>query len=414
MGSALETLCGQAYGAKQYHMLGIYMQRAMIVLMLVSVPVAALWGCTEQIFTIFKQDPTISKHAGTYARWLVPSILPFGLLQCQLRFLQTQSNVLPLMISTAIASLVHVIACWTSIFIFELGNKGVALSIAISYWINVLILVIYIKSPACRKTWTGFSKEALENLLGFLELGIPSALMVCTRVSNELGTGRPYAACLAVRIVMFLAVTEGLLVSIVAVALRGIWGYMYTSEEKVVRYLASVMPVLAISNFMDGMQAVFSAHALQFLSTLAPQAYIAHQPNNIITHTHIYSHRTTKASLSFSFLFIFFLTHTLMNLLGTKTTIATSLFALILSLSIILFYLDKTTNSWTAFYKLLLPVLGVFSVATFLVVAARATMVTWITVLVLLAFAGNRRRVLVQQGRKITADVAMFFIKGCA
>ncbi|KAI9174554.1 hypothetical protein LWI28_019158 [Acer negundo] len=310
MGSALETLCGQAYGAKQYHMLGIYMQRAMIVLTLVSFPVAGLWGCTEQIFTIFKQDPKISLHAGTYARWLIPSILPFGLLQCQLRFLQTQSNVLPLMISTAIASLVHVIACWTSIFRFEIGNKGVALSIAISYWINVLILAIYIKlSPACGKTWTGFSKEALENLLGFLELGIPSALMVCseqwsyeflvfmsgllpnpkletsmmsislntstmvfrvpfgfgsavsTRVSNELGTGRPYAARHAVRIVIFLAVTEGLLVSIVAVALRGIWGYMYTNEEEVVRYLASIMPVLAISNFMDGMQAVFSGTA---------------------------------------------------------------------------------------------------------------------------------------------------------
>lgn len=32
MASALETLCGQAYGAKQYHMLGIYLQRSWIIL----------------------------------------------------------------------------------------------------------------------------------------------------------------------------------------------------------------------------------------------------------------------------------------------------------------------------------------------------------------------------------------------
>lgn len=32
MASALETLCGQAYGAKQYHMLGIYLQRSWLVL----------------------------------------------------------------------------------------------------------------------------------------------------------------------------------------------------------------------------------------------------------------------------------------------------------------------------------------------------------------------------------------------
>lgn len=36
MASALETLCGQAYGAKQYHMLGIYMQRSWIVLFICS------------------------------------------------------------------------------------------------------------------------------------------------------------------------------------------------------------------------------------------------------------------------------------------------------------------------------------------------------------------------------------------
>ena len=46
-----------------------------------------------------------------------------------------------------------------------------------------------------------------------------------------------------------------------------------------------------------------------------------------------------------------------------------------------------------------------------IVIMARATMVAWITVLVLLAFAGKRRRVLVQEGRKITADVAGHLVK---
>ncbi|KAG5617055.1 hypothetical protein H5410_016879 [Solanum commersonii] len=33
MGSALETLCGQAFGAGQIHMLGIYTQRSMVILL---------------------------------------------------------------------------------------------------------------------------------------------------------------------------------------------------------------------------------------------------------------------------------------------------------------------------------------------------------------------------------------------
>ncbi|XP_052487465.1 protein DETOXIFICATION 27-like isoform X1 [Gossypium raimondii] len=38
MASALETLCGQAFGAKQYHMFGLYMQRSWIVLLLCCYP----------------------------------------------------------------------------------------------------------------------------------------------------------------------------------------------------------------------------------------------------------------------------------------------------------------------------------------------------------------------------------------
>lgn len=179
MGSAVETFCGQAFGANQYRMLGVHMLRAMLVLSLSSIPIAVLWAYTGKIFTTLHQDPEISFHAGIYARWLIPSILPYGLLQCQHRFLQTQNNILPLMLSTGISTLVHVLSCWTLIFGFGFGNKGAALSNAISYWTNVIILAIYIKfSPKCEKTWTGFSKEALENLRSFLGLGIPSALMV--------------------------------------------------------------------------------------------------------------------------------------------------------------------------------------------------------------------------------------------
>lgn len=45
------------------------------------------------------------------------------------------------------------------------------------------------------------------------------------------------------------------------------------------------------------------------------------------------------------------------------------------------------------------------------VAVARMAMVAWITVLVLLTFVGNRRRVLVRGGRRITADVGSYLIK---
>lgn len=79
-----------------------------------------------------------------------------------------------------------------------------------------------------------------------------------TRVANELGAGRPKAAKLATRIVLLLAVVEGLVLSGIAVAARNVWGYIYTDEDEVVKYLAAIMPVLALSNFMDGIQGALS------------------------------------------------------------------------------------------------------------------------------------------------------------
>ena len=84
------------------------------------------------------------------------------------------------------------------------------------------------------------------------------SLSLSTRVSNELGAGRPQAARLAVRVVILLAVAEGFLVGLLSIAVRDVWGYLYTNDEEVVKYFASIMPVLATSNFMDGIQGVLS------------------------------------------------------------------------------------------------------------------------------------------------------------
>ncbi|KAH0687492.1 hypothetical protein KY284_018045 [Solanum tuberosum] len=278
MSSALDTFCGQSYGAKQYHMLGIHMQRAMIVLSLVSVPLAVIWANTGPILKVLGQDPSISDEAGQYALYFIP-----------------------------VTTLIHVVVCWILVFKTGLGVKGAALANSISYWLNFLFLVLYIKfSPSCAKTWTGLSKEALKDMLTFLRLAVPSAIMVClemwsfelmvllsgllpnpqletsvlsiclntaatvwmipfglsgavsTRVSNELGAAHPQLARLALYVVLAVAVIEGLVLGLVLILIRKVWGYAYSNETEVVKYIAIMMPLLATSNFLDGLQCVLS------------------------------------------------------------------------------------------------------------------------------------------------------------
>ncbi|XP_039133703.1 uncharacterized protein LOC120270695 [Dioscorea cayenensis subsp. rotundata] len=65
---------------------------------------------------------------------------------------------------------------------------------------------------------------------------------------------------------------------------------------------------------------------------------------------------------------------------------------------------------WPTIYASLLygGVFGLLAMGAALAVAVPATLVTWITVLVLLAFTGKPRRALVREGRRITADIMGF------
>ncbi|XP_031474351.1 protein DETOXIFICATION 16-like isoform X1 [Nymphaea colorata] len=310
LATALDTLCGQAYGAKQYHMLGVYMQRSVFILSIVSIPLAFLWAYTEKILLAFGQDDDISREAGTYARWMIPTLFSYGILQSEVRFLQTQNIVLPMMLSTGLCALLHFLVCWALVFKSGLGYRGAALANSISYWINVLLLALYIKfSSACNKSWTGFSRRAVRDVTNFIKLAAPSAVMACfewwsfevltllagllpnpkvetsvlaiilntsstafmvplglasavsTRVANELGAGRPQAARMAVRIVLLLVIVQATLVSMTIIFIRGVWGYAFSNDKEVAAYVADIMPLLALTAFVDAIGCVLSGVA---------------------------------------------------------------------------------------------------------------------------------------------------------
>lgn len=101
-----------------------------------------------------------------------------------------------------------------------------------------------------------------------------------------------------------------------------------------------------------------------------------------------------------------------MNLNSSKATRTTTCLLLFL----IPFFIVRFTNERKARsstdYASIFPLAAAFLLLAIILIllAIRTTMVTWITVLVLLAFAGNRRRVLVKNGRKITLDVTMHLV----
>ncbi|KAK6924786.1 Multi antimicrobial extrusion protein, partial [Dillenia turbinata] len=127
--------------------------------------------------------------------------------------------------------------------------------ISLEFWSYEFLVLMssFLPNP---KIETSMVSISLNIISVFFRIPFGFASAVSTRGSNELGAGKPQAARLAVHVAIFLAASEGLLVNLSAVAVIGVWGYLYTRDEEVVTYLSSVMPILAVSNFMDGMQAV--------------------------------------------------------------------------------------------------------------------------------------------------------------
>nr|DAD31936.1 TPA_asm: hypothetical protein HUJ06_010787 [Nelumbo nucifera] len=259
MASALETLCGQAYGAQQYRKLGSHTYGAILSLNLVCVPLSLIWVSMGKLLSLIGQDPAISREA---------------------------------------------------VFRSGLGNVGAALAISISYWLNVIFLVLYMKfSSSCGKTRVPLSMEAFRGIGEFVRLAVPSAVMIClewwsfellvllsgllpnpeletsvlsvclttisllytipygvgaaasTRVSNELGAGNPQAARTAVCAVMFLSLTETTILSTSLYAGRYIWSYAYSNEKEVVNYVKGMAPLISMSVVMDSLQGVLSGVA---------------------------------------------------------------------------------------------------------------------------------------------------------
>jgi hypothetical protein len=57
---AQETLCGQAYGAKLYRSVGVVLQRAVLVNLLVGALICGLWSQADRVLLTLGQDPAIA------------------------------------------------------------------------------------------------------------------------------------------------------------------------------------------------------------------------------------------------------------------------------------------------------------------------------------------------------------------
>ncbi|KAJ0082231.1 hypothetical protein Patl1_11154 [Pistacia atlantica] len=278
MGSAVETLCGQAYGAQRYEMLGIYLQRATIVLLLTGLPLMMIYIFCKPILILLGETEELASAAAVFVWGLIPQIFAYAVNFPIQKFLQAQRIVAPSSYISAATLGVHLLLSWVAVYKSGLGLIGASLVLSLSWWIIVGAQFGYILiSGECKHTWTGFNVMAFSGLWEFLKLSTGSAVMLCletwyfqilvliaglldnpqlaldslavcmsvmgllfmvsvgfnaaasVRVSNELGAGNPKSAAFSVVMVNLVSFIIAVIEAVVVIALRHVISYAFTS-----------------------------------------------------------------------------------------------------------------------------------------------------------------------------------------
>ncbi|RWR87598.1 Multi antimicrobial extrusion protein [Cinnamomum micranthum f. kanehirae] len=291
----MEPICGQAFGAKKHTVLGLSLQRTVLLLLCVSLPISLLWMNMKNILVFCGQDEAIATEAQSYIFYSLPDLLLQSLLHPLRIYLRTQSITLPLTYCATLSLLLHLPINYLFVSVLGLGIKGVALGSVLTNFNLILFLLIFISfSGIYKKTWDGISTECLKDWKSLLNLAIPSCISVClewwwyeimillcglllnpkatvasmgiliqttaliyifpsslsfsvsTRVGNELGANRPEKAKLAAMVGLVLSFFLGLSALLFSVMVRRAWARLFTEDSVILELTSMVLPIIGL------------------------------------------------------------------------------------------------------------------------------------------------------------------------
>ncbi|KAK9155102.1 hypothetical protein Sjap_002582 [Stephania japonica] len=311
MATAVQTLCGQAYGAKKYSSMGVICQKAIILHIGAAFILSFIYWYSGPILQALGQSHSIAQQGQIFARGLIPQLYAFSINCPMQRFLQAQNIVNPLAYLAVGVFFLHLLLSWLAVDVLKYGLLGAALSNSLSWWILVVMTGLYIVlSPSCKQTWLGLSAMAFQGMWPYFKLTVASAIMLCLeiwysqglalitgllpnptisldsfticmnywnwdiqfmlglstgasiRVGNELGAAHPRVAKFAVIVVTGSSTLISLVFSAIILFCRTTLSRAFTSSAEVTKVVSKLAPLLAISVYLNGIQPILTGVAI--------------------------------------------------------------------------------------------------------------------------------------------------------
>ncbi|GAV76292.1 MatE domain-containing protein [Cephalotus follicularis] len=309
MGSALETLCGQAFGAGQVHMLGVYLQRSWIILWVSCILLLPIYIFASPVLKLLGQEDDVAYLAGKFSILIIPQLFSLAINFPAQKFLQAQSKVNVLSWIGFAALIIHIGLLSLFIYVFDWGTTGAAIAYDLTSWGISVAQVVYIIGW-CKEGWHGLSWSAFSEIWAFVRLSLASAVMLCleiwymmsiiilaghldnaviavgslsicmnfngweamlfiginaaisVRVSNELGLGHGSAAKYSVYVTVFQSLLIGLFFMVVILLTKDYFAVIFTSSTSLQLAVAKLAYLLGITMVLNSVQPVISGVAV--------------------------------------------------------------------------------------------------------------------------------------------------------
>jgi multidrug resistance protein, MATE family len=189
-GDVVTTLCGQAFGNANYPLAALYLNKAILLSLLTSIPVIIIIHLLLFLLIKLDMDSQVCDYAQTFLLLQIPHILAYYLFDLLRRYLQAIQIFHVQTIIFAINMAFLFVTCYFFIIYFDLGIYGAAFSLDVSSIFCFLMHYFYASiSNKTKSTWLKFKREACSEWKEILDIAVPALLIMAVEFSYEYGAG---------------------------------------------------------------------------------------------------------------------------------------------------------------------------------------------------------------------------------
>ncbi|KAF2714890.1 MATE efflux family protein [Pleomassaria siparia CBS 279.74] len=307
LATSLDTLCAQAYGSGKKEQVGLHLQRMILLMLLVTIPIGSIWIFSGPILSALVPERELAILAGRYLRILLAGAPGYAIFEAGKRFTQAQGLFNASLFVLLITTPINIVLNYVFVFVLHWGLTGAACATVISNTLLPILLWVYVYFvfPASLECWGGFTPDAFTHWGPMVKLSIPGIIMVeaewfafdiltfsasyistahlaaqsvimttcvvmyhipfsvsvavSTRLGNLIGAGSIQAARIATRTYVVIFLIMGLLDATFITSMRNILPQAFSDDPEVISIAASVVPVLAVFQVFDATTALVNS-----------------------------------------------------------------------------------------------------------------------------------------------------------